>query len=476
MSFGFSASDAILLVQLAWNTVQNSLKAVGEHDELTREASCLHIVLRRLGKELERPESPLNRPDDTCREELESIVAGCSDVLSTLDRILDTHNSLNTQKRSVKKLMHCYRFGNRYVYIRNLRSKLCYYNSARVLFLNMVLNGAVGRVEQQLDSEFREMRLALNKITAQMIASAHDDGTVLTAYTDDDTAVWKEFRRDLIKDGFRSSVIDEHKNIILAYVKELGSRGVLDEMSWQESEHLQYGGISDESVKLQTHGQLSWPLTPHQDVETLYDGNLGLGSMLSVDSRSCGPSSATVKPVPLKVLQDITILNPIESSSDTRNRNRNLQITHGHGLNYCCHGYHVFPTKSSSSRPESRLVFRETSLPLTIRPLDERPRIQSESQALVRHSTPGGIESTALMTRHLPPQQPQYLARKDFQTVPTRGLPSGHHGALPRRNYPRTEARSKHVKKDEKNEKTKKYMRNIFFSGLFAAHVLISFI
>ena len=275
MSFGFSASDAIIIVQLAWNTVQNSLKAVGEHDELTREASCLHIVLRRLGEELGRPESPINRSGDSCREELDSIVTGCSDVLSTLDRILEKHNTLNTKGRSVKKLFHCYLFGNRYVYIRDLRSKICYYSSATALFLNMVSNSSAGRVERQLDSaggELREIRIAVNKITAQMIASAHDDGTVLTVYSDDDTAVWKGFRRELIEDGFRSSVIEQHKGIIQAYVKELGSRGVLDEMNWQESGLLENGGISDESDGHQTQGGFSWPLVLDQDVQTLYWG------------------------------------------------------------------------------------------------------------------------------------------------------------------------------------------------------------
>lgn len=67
MSFGFSISDAITITQLAWKTIQNSRKACGEHDDFTREVSSLHLVLQRLQQEIEKPESPLNRPSDKVR-------------------------------------------------------------------------------------------------------------------------------------------------------------------------------------------------------------------------------------------------------------------------------------------------------------------------------------------------------------------------------------------------------------------------
>ncbi len=51
MSFGYSVSDAALLVQLAWKTVQNFRRAFGEHVELTREVSSLHVVIQSLEKE-----------------------------------------------------------------------------------------------------------------------------------------------------------------------------------------------------------------------------------------------------------------------------------------------------------------------------------------------------------------------------------------------------------------------------------------
>lgn len=90
MSFGYSIGDAVLLTQLAWETVQNARKACGEHDELTREIVSLHVVLRRLEQEVEKPGNPINDDEsgDTYMEELGVIVDGCKKVLHVLDQVL----------------------------------------------------------------------------------------------------------------------------------------------------------------------------------------------------------------------------------------------------------------------------------------------------------------------------------------------------------------------------------------------------
>lgn len=60
------------------------------------------------------------------------------------------------------------------------------------------------------------------------------DGSILTSYTDDDKLFWKEFRRELVKEGFPSSVIKKNRRVIMKYVMELGSRGLLDEIRLDE--------------------------------------------------------------------------------------------------------------------------------------------------------------------------------------------------------------------------------------------------
>ena len=233
MSFGFSVGDVVLLGQLAWKAVQNSQKACAEHDELTREVSSLHVVIRRLEKEAAKPESPLNRSGDHCKKELSVIVGGCEKVLKMLNRVLEKYNTLSERERSVKKLWQRVRFGNGDVAdVRDLRAKMTHYTSALSLFVNMISMGSIGRVEQRMETaggDIREIKSAVNSITAHLLSASNREGSVLTTYTDDDKAVWKEFRRELIAEGFSSSILKKHKRLIKDYINELGDRGLFDD-------------------------------------------------------------------------------------------------------------------------------------------------------------------------------------------------------------------------------------------------------
>lgn len=247
MSFGFSLGDAIVLTQLASRAVQNSRKACGAHDELTQEITSLKLVLGRLKDEAAKAESPINRPGDSCREELQSLVVGSKKVLKVLENILVKYNSLSQEERSGRKLWQRIRFGNGEMQdLAELRAKLTFYTSALSLFLNMVSVDSIGRVEKRMDEaggDLREIRLAVNGITAHLLASKGREGSVLTTYAEDDRAVWKELRRELVMDGFSSSTIRKHKELIKAYMKELAERGLLDEVDPHDQNGVGDGGV-----------------------------------------------------------------------------------------------------------------------------------------------------------------------------------------------------------------------------------------
>ena len=230
MSFGYSVSDAVLLTQLAWKIVQNTRKACGEHDELTQEALGLHMVLRRLEQEISKPESPLNRSGDTYKEEIEIIIRGCSKVLRVLDTMLEKYNRLSEEERSWRKLWQKIRFGNGEIAdLHDLRSKMVTNTSALSLILNMASLGSLGRIEKQMEGDLKEIKIAVHGTAARLIAKSNDEGSVLTSYSNDDKSVWKEFRRDLCRDGFSSSDLKRHRALIMAYIKELGDRGLFDD-------------------------------------------------------------------------------------------------------------------------------------------------------------------------------------------------------------------------------------------------------
>jgi len=238
MSFGYSVGDFLLLTQLAYRTVQNARKACGAHDDLAREVSSLHIVLQRVGIEVSKPDSILNNNEDNRRKELQRLGRHCERVLKVLEQILDKYNALPDEKRSVMKLWQKVKFGNgEMLDMGKIRSELATHTQALNMFLNLLSIGSQGKVEKYMDShgeDLREIKDSLHWVTASMQASSHEEKSILTTYAEDDKAIWKTFRRELIKEGFSCHLLDQHKKAIKKYVMELGERGALDEPVWQE--------------------------------------------------------------------------------------------------------------------------------------------------------------------------------------------------------------------------------------------------
>ena len=251
MSFGWSGSDVFQLAQLAWKTVQNSRKACGEYDVLTREALRLHAVLQRLEQEVAKPESPINRPGEPSKEQLERVGMECEVVLGQLNKIVTAYASLSEDQRSARKIWQRVRFGNgQMADLGDLRSKLTLYTSEMMLYLNLISMSTVGRIEQRMNRDggvLRDIKVAVEKKTAHtaLCGNWEREGSVLTAYTNDDTGFWRELRRDLIKDGLPSAAIHKHKHLIKRYVKELGARGVLDDESFTEHGQQQHDSYAN---------------------------------------------------------------------------------------------------------------------------------------------------------------------------------------------------------------------------------------
>jgi hypothetical protein len=91
--------------------------------------------------------------------------------------------------------------------------------------------------EQYMDSqgpELRDIKTWVNYIGAMPQAKHPGEDSILTSYTDDDKLFWKEFRRELVKEGCSSWVIKKHRKVIMNYVAEIGNRGALDEVRTEE--------------------------------------------------------------------------------------------------------------------------------------------------------------------------------------------------------------------------------------------------
>ena len=228
MSFGWSITDVANLVGLAWRTYQGARTACGAYAELTNETRNLHIILSQLGKEYEDPGSLINRLGDTYHEDIEGIVAGCKQILESLNRTLENYNALGEKQRSARKMFQSIDFGNKTMSLTNVRTQITSYTSEMTLYLNLISLGSMGRVETTMEKagdDLKKLKSAVNSIAATLSMT---EGSVLSSHTNDDRAVWKEFRGKLIRRGFKSSQLRKYEATIQSYLTELSDRGALD--------------------------------------------------------------------------------------------------------------------------------------------------------------------------------------------------------------------------------------------------------
>jgi hypothetical protein len=216
MSFGYSVGDIIGLTQLAWKIYQNTRRACGEHDELTREVSSLHSILLRLESSASPPEPSLNPHNDISTHELERAIKGLRKILRDLDKILEKYNALSERERAKTKIWTKIRFGNgRMLDLGRIRIKIVTYMA--------VING---HLNVGMSEDIRKIQGSLDRIAGRIAGS--EEGTVLSSYDGDDKAVWRELRRELRSEGFEDSFVRERKESIMEYVREIGRRSFLD--------------------------------------------------------------------------------------------------------------------------------------------------------------------------------------------------------------------------------------------------------
>lgn len=202
---------------------------------MASEISSLYGVLSHLQTEISNPGSLVNTGDMDRRLELENHVKGCEHHLRRISSVLVKFNALPEDERRDRNLWQKVRFGNGSVKdIAQIRTKLTTYTTAISMSLQILSLGSQGRIERKLNRQSGEMqglRERIDLLVAKRQGTQSAEGSIMTNYTHDDKHFWRGFRRELVKDGYPSRVIHAHKDLIQDYVRELGSRGILDELA-----------------------------------------------------------------------------------------------------------------------------------------------------------------------------------------------------------------------------------------------------
>jgi hypothetical protein len=93
----------------------------------------------------------------------------------------------------------------------SIRVKLISHQTSLTSFLDKIQLHQSGQAPT-LDNHDGQLDIILDKVDAIAARMGQRSvGSTLTGYDDDDTEVWKQFRQELIKEGFSNDVLAHHK-------------------------------------------------------------------------------------------------------------------------------------------------------------------------------------------------------------------------------------------------------------------------
>jgi hypothetical protein len=92
-----------------------------------------------------------------------------------------------------------------------IRVKLISHKSSLTLFLDTIQLHQSGKMATTLDNHGGQLDVILDKVDLIAARMGQKSGSIMTTYDDDDKEVWKQFRRELVAEGFSSDVLTQHK-------------------------------------------------------------------------------------------------------------------------------------------------------------------------------------------------------------------------------------------------------------------------
>jgi hypothetical protein len=137
------------------------------------------------------------------------------------------------------------------------RVKLISHKSNLTLFLDTIQLHQNETMQATLDNHGGQLDRILDKVDGIAARMGQHNGSIMTSYDDDDKEVWKQFRRELVAEGFSSDVLTQHKDVLRAYIREIDQKGLLEEVAVDPKQPpTKVGGINPERwlESVQTEG------------------------------------------------------------------------------------------------------------------------------------------------------------------------------------------------------------------------------
>ena len=268
MSFGFAVGDFLAVGNLCWKVYKKCKDAPGNYAELSGEVSYLYTVIKETEEMLSQQSLTAKQQAGlaTCRQ-------GCEDVLQNLNNLLIKYESLGTQSQRTFDRMG---FGNQDMKDIRLRlvsnvSMLDAFNNAydKSLFLYQrplsygfvkASNGRQNLAHAAVESapfipltydstSHASLEKKLN-ILIEEVRAGKREGSVISVKTIDTVArnnkeTWEELRKELEDVGISPDIINEKRQLIIAWFLEAVEAGKLEEDVLSEEDETAVSVLAD---------------------------------------------------------------------------------------------------------------------------------------------------------------------------------------------------------------------------------------
>jgi hypothetical protein len=209
--FGWGIGDVFSLLALVSSFYGKCKHAPAEFTDLRHTLHSLKSLLREIHNDISNPRSHLSRSNRTA--EVYNLLHNLRNTnLQEVDELIKKHHSLGT---SNKRFRDRVRFGHKG--FADIRHKL----QSHVVIIQTTIthiNGqALSRLEHavtRMDQNQTEMRELLHQVFQQLRDGSR---TVLSTTT----TVWEEMRNQLLAEGISDEFIEQHKEEIKEYIRQL---------------------------------------------------------------------------------------------------------------------------------------------------------------------------------------------------------------------------------------------------------------
>lgn len=219
MSFGFSPSDILNLLNLTTRAYEGWKDACGQHTDITASLHALTGHLSRGKKYFDKANiSSFDTKEDL--EQWKLLLASCTRVVSALNNIITKYEPVKSRRSNWHRL----RLG--WKNLGDLERKLNQRTTDIAAFFSITAAGALGRIEPQLEElvgNVPEIKATIQKLAQYSVR----DASVMTHREGDDTHVWRRLRRTLLNKGVTSDTVSEYEAQVSAYLESLAREGIL---------------------------------------------------------------------------------------------------------------------------------------------------------------------------------------------------------------------------------------------------------